>query len=104
MCCTSGDTYFLVITDEYIRHGTAKTQLINQIIAKNILAFLRDVLCCNGLTIAMYLITKLKQKLNICMRAHTHTPQIHYLSNDMATNVNTELATETFAMKLFIVQ
>lgn len=36
--------------------------------------------------------------------SNLNTITLHYLSNDMATNVNTELATETLAIKLFIVQ
>jgi hypothetical protein len=49
------NAHLLVITDEYIKHGAAKTQLKNQIISRNILAFFLDVRCCNGLTIAKYL-------------------------------------------------
>lgn len=48
-------TYRFVITVEYMRHGEARTQLSAQMISRNILAFFRDVLCCNGRTMAMYL-------------------------------------------------
>lgn len=40
---------------EYIRHGIASKQLNTQITITKMIAFLRDVLCRNGRTIAMYL-------------------------------------------------
>ena len=54
--------YLFVEIDEYIRHGAAKTQLVNQITNKKIRAFVREVRWWRGLTIAMYLSEKLIKK------------------------------------------
>ena len=56
-------TYRLVMVVEYKRGGTPSNALASQITAKAILAFRWDILCCNGLTMAIYLATERDRKL-----------------------------------------
>jgi hypothetical protein len=114
--------YFLVVTVEYSKVGTAKTQLVTQIISKNMRAFFRDVLCCKGRVICGmsskidgkifykkkmfdFFFTYSNESENLRRRLMIfYKVSFFYLSNEMATSVKTEAATLTFAIKLFIVQ